>query len=338
MKVWIDLANSPQVLFFHPIVREIQRRGHTTVITTRDFAQTEQLATNCGMDHMPIGGHGGKRLSRIGLTLAGRALQLTRFARGKRIDLAVSHNSYGQVVAAAALRIPSITSMDYEHQPANHLAFRLARRVIVPEFFPEASLRRFGATPRKTRLYHGVKEQMYLADFEARPGYLETIGIATDRVVVAVRPPGTWGLYHNFENELFDPVFKHVTAQPNAMIVFLPRVASQGDAVGALGLRNVIVQRTAVDGPNLLYHSDLAISGGGTMNREAAVLGTPAYSIFQGKSPAVDRYLVEQRRMTLIREPSDIRLIDVRRKQPGTRMPGEALVREVTDAILEPLN
>jgi predicted glycosyltransferase len=338
LRIWIDLANSPQVLFFHPIVQEIERRGHTTVITTRDFAQTEALATNCGMRHTPVGGHGGKRLSRIGLTLADRAWRLARFARANRCDLAVSHNSYGQSLAAAALRIPSVTLMDYEHQPANHLAFRLARRVIVPEFFPEAALRRFGATPKKTRRYRGVKEQIYLADFVPRPGFLQTLGIAPDRVVVVMRPPGAWGLYHDFENELFDPVFKYVVGHADATVVFLPRVASQSDAARARRLPNVIVPADALDGPNLLYHADLVISGGGTMNREAAVLGTPAYSVFKGKSAAVDRYLVEQGRMTMIGEPSDIPRIEIRKKQPGAAMSGAALVRDVTDAILEPLN
>jgi predicted glycosyltransferase len=42
---------------------------------------------------------------------------------------------------------------------------------------------------------------------------------------------------------------------------------------------------------NLIWYSDLVISGGGTMNREAAALGVPVYSIFLGKSGAVDRYL-----------------------------------------------
>ena len=59
--------------------------------------------------------------------------------------------------------------MDYEHQPANHLSFRLARRVIVPATFPEASLRRFGASPKKIVRYEGFKEELYLADVAPDP-------------------------------------------------------------------------------------------------------------------------------------------------------------------------
>ena len=79
----------------------------------------------------------------------GRAAALRKWARDRGFDLAVSHNSYAQIAAAAALGIKTVTLMDYEHQPANHLAFRLASRVIVPRAFPAAELRRYGAAMRK---------------------------------------------------------------------------------------------------------------------------------------------------------------------------------------------
>jgi predicted glycosyltransferase len=44
------------------------------------------------------------------------------------------------------------------------------------------------------------------------------------------------------------------------------------------------------------------------MNREAAALGVPVYSIFRGKLGAVDRYLARQGRMVLIEKPEDIPL------------------------------
>ena len=53
----------------------------------------------------------------------------------------------------------------------------------------------------------------------------------------------------------------------------------------------LIIPDHVVGGLNLIWFSDLVISGGGTMNREAAALGVPVYSIFRGKIGAVDRYL-----------------------------------------------
>ncbi len=334
MKIWIDLANSPQVLFFRPLVPELERREHAVTITSRDFAQTAQLADRYGLRHTVVGGHGGKKLSRIGLRILERTWALVRFARSQKFDLAVSHNSYAQALAAWILHIPFVTSMDYEYQPANHICFRLASRVIVPECFPDWALRKYDATPCKTAYYHGLKEQVYLGDFTPQPDYLASVGIPTDRIVVAMRPPGSWGLYHHFDNPLFEQVLDHIAASPEVYIVFLPRIASQGDAMRAQGRANVWVPPAALDGPNLLYHADLVISGGGTMNREAAVLGTPTYSVFKGKLAAVDHYLINCGRMAHVAEENDIPAIWIGKKQLHNRLNGDRLVQEITEAIL----
>ena len=151
MRIWIDLANSPHVPFFRSLANEFTRRNHEVVLTARAFAETVALAEAAGFAPQVIGGHGGDRLSGKAGNLVQRALALARWARGRNLDLALSHNSYSQILAARALSLRSVTLMDYEHQPANHLAFRLASRIIVPREFPEASLSRFGATAAKVK-------------------------------------------------------------------------------------------------------------------------------------------------------------------------------------------
>src|SRR5258705_255265 len=142
----------------------------------RDFAETVKLAEAAGFVAEIIGGHGGGKLSGKAGNLVQRALGLARWARGRNLDLAVSHNSYSQILAARALSLRTITLMDYEHQPANHLAFRMATRIIVPNAFPEAALARFGASPAKVKRYAGLKEDVYLADFRSDPEFPKLLG------------------------------------------------------------------------------------------------------------------------------------------------------------------
>jgi predicted glycosyltransferase len=339
MRVWVDLATPPQVLFFRPIIAEMETRGHEVVITVRDFSQTVSLATQLGYEHTTIGRHGGNSLAGKGLGILRRAMGLVAFARGKRFSLAVSHNSYAQALAAAAMRLPLVTLMDYEHQPANHIAFRLARKVIVPEPFPDEALRRYGAPERRVKRFPGVKEDIYLADFAPEPGFLEKLGIPPEKIVVTLRPPATMATYHNFENPLFEKVVDYLVSNPDVYIVFLPRVSQQADDLATRARDNIMVPREAVDGPNLIYHSDLVISGGGTMNREAAVLGTPAYTIFKGEMAAVDRYLIESGRMTLIDGPEDIANIVIEKCEKArgqATIGGSRLLQEVVDTILQP--
>jgi predicted glycosyltransferase len=336
MRVWVDVVNSPQVLFFRPIIAELVRRQHDVFVTSRDFAQTVPLASQYGLAHAQIGHHGGRRWLSIVRRTLGRALALVSWARRQPgIDLAVSHNSYSQGLAAALLRVPSVTLMDYEHQPANHLCFRLARRVIVPEVFPDEWLDRYGAT-RKAIKYPGLKEQVYLSDFSPSPDFRREQRISDQRVVIPIRPPAPWAPYHRFENTLFDDVLADLASRAQTYIVFLPRIPAQADAARRLGYPNLWIPRRALNGPDLLYHADLVVSGGGTMNREAAVLGTPTYTVFKGRLGAVDRYLIERDRMVQVSELEDIGKIHVeKRNGHATSMHAPTLVGKITDLILE---
>src|SRR5205823_5258573 len=216
-----------------------------------------------------IGGHGGGTFRGKAGNLLGRAAALRKWARARGFDLALSHNSYAQIAAAAALGIKAVTLMDYEHQPANHLAFRLASKVIVPQTFPAAELRKYGATMRKVKRYEGTKEDVYLADFVPDPAFPETLrklNIASDDVSVVARPPAREALYHRFENELFDELIGHLNSQPATRIVMLPRSAAQRENYEKRLMANLIVPRDVLDGANLIAAADLVVSAGGTMN------------------------------------------------------------------------
>ncbi len=352
MRIWIDLANSPHVLFFRPLLRIFRERGHEVTLTARDFAQTVSLARKFDMDCAVIGRHGGaNRLVKV-FNLLGRAGALRDFAREKRVDLAVSHNSYAQAVAAWRLGIPCATLMDYEFQPANHVAFRLADRVIVPRVFPEDDLRRCGATPDRVATYDGLKEEIYLSDFEPRPGGLEVpvepcaprIGQPAERtvlylgqeerVVVVLRPPPTMAAYHSFENPLFPRVLERLAEREDTVGILLARTPEQQAEYRTLGPRNVVLPLEPLDGPEAMSHADLVISAGGTMNREAAVLGTPAATIFTGTIGAVDRRLIEEGKVSALRTAEDVARLEFRRKVPGLRMRNPGLVGEVANLIL----
>jgi len=323
MRIWIDLANSPHVPFFHALIPEFASRGHQVEITARDFAQTVELATKANLLPHVIGGHGGGSITGKAGNLVGRAAALRKWARARGIDLAVSHNSYAQIAAAAALGIKSVTMMDYEHQPANHLAFRLASRVIVPRAFPAAELRKYGASLRKVKRYDGLKEDVYLADFEPDPSFAETLrklGVAEHDVLVVARPPAREALYHRFENELFDELLAQLNSQPGVKIILLPRTEAQRDEFESRELQNMIMPRDALDGSNLVAAADLVISAGGTMNREAAVLGVPAASIYAGKWAAIDEALVKEGRLQKIDSEIKLEQLVVQKKaSPDSR-------------------
>ena len=338
LRIWIDLANSPHVPFFRALIPEFVARGHQVEITARDFAQTVELAMKAGMTPHVIGGHGGGTITGKAGNLVGRAAALRKWARDRGIDLAVSHNSYAQIAAAAALGIKSVTLMDYEHQPANHLAFRLASRVIVPRAFPAAELKRFGASMRKVKRYDGTKEDVYLADFTPDPAFvltLERLGITSQDVLVVARPPAREALYHRFENEMFDELLRYLSLQEKVKIVLLPRSEVQKEEFAARKLADVIFPGEALDGSNLIAAADLVISAGGTMNREAAALGVPAASVYAGKWAAIDAELMREGRLIRIESRKDFESLVVPKKPKPNPRNARAVRAEVLKLILE---
>lgn len=337
--IWIDLANSPHVPFFRELIPEFERRGHETVITAREFAQTVELAQSAGLKTEIIGGHGGAGLFGKARNLVGRAAQLARWARGRGISLAVSHNSYAQTAAARFLGIRSVTLMDYEHQPANHLAFRLASRVIVPRSFPAEALRRTGARARKVRRYNGTKEDVYLAGFAPDPAFakeLEELSIKTSDVLVIVRPPASEALYHRFENELFDELLERLCASAEVKVLLLARSPAQRELYGGRECANLLMPRRALDGANLIAASDLVVSAGGTMNREAAALGVPAATIYAGRWAAVDEELLREGRLMRISTKDDLESLPLRKKEAARARRAAHVREEVANLILEP--
>jgi uncharacterized protein len=342
VKVWIDLANSPHVLLFAPLVHRLEELGHEVALTARDHAQTVELALERWERVTVIGGDSPKGRTRKAATMGDRARRLLPWARAERPDLALGHNSYGQLIAARALGIRSLNAMDFEYQPLNSLSFRLADRLLLPVALSGTRVRRQGATPRKTRYYDGLKEEIYLGDFEPNPDVPRAVGFERGRwkVLVVARTPPSRAIYHRFGNPLFLDALRSVGRQEDALCVVLARHPEERAALGELGLANLVVPGRAVDSRSLMYAADLVLGGGGTMTREAALLGVPTYTLFAGEPPAVDRWLEQRGLLRRLRTPAELAAPAPRRAEPAglerLRSRGEELVelfvREATDA------
>lgn len=339
MKVWIDLSNSPHPLFFAPIVRGLRDEGNDVFLTARDNAQTVELARARWPEAEVIGGESPPGRPAKAAVIARRVTALRRWARRTRPDVALSHNSYAQIVAARSLGVPAVTAMDFEHQPANHLAFRLAATILVPEVLAVPELARQGATSAKLVRYPGLKEELYIGDFEPDAEILATMGITPrPRTVVVARTPPTRATYHQFGNPLFVDAVRAVCSRSERVCIALVRHSEQRVALRELGLENCLVPETAVDSRSLIYAADAMIGAGGTMTREAALTGVPTWSLYAGQTPTVDASLERQGRLARLVDPRQLDDLEPRAHAP--RDPAElrdraaAILRVVLDATV----
>lgn len=295
MKIWIDMTNSPHVLFFTPIIADLTRAGHEVIVTARHYAQTVDLLGMRGIEATVIGQHRGRSLVHKAWGLATRSARLVAFGASRGFDVAVSHNSNDLAVAAWLLRIPQVIIGDYEHATlAYKITTRFATRVMFPDVIPTEAFMVHGVHRDRIVRFAGLKEHVYLGDEPADQPVREMLGVAPDEIMALLRPPATMSTYHRFGNALFDAVVERCVNTPGVRTVVVPRTAEQAVALRPTMPEGAVLVERALDGPSLVTQADLVVSAGGTMNREAAVLGTPAYTVFAGTLGAVDAELIRR--------------------------------------------
>ncbi len=339
-KIWIDLDNSPHVPFFIPIMNELEKRGHSVFLTTRDCFQVCSLADYYELNHKTIGRHyGANKLLKVIGTLW-RSLQLAPTILKEKPDISLSHGSRSLILLSSLLGIPTIHFFDYEY--IKFLPFLKPSLGIAPEMINSPDLSKHFKWGYQR--YRGLKEDVYVSSFRPSPSVLRKLNLKAEDIVATVRPPATEAHYHNPESErLFFEVVEYLGSNPNVRLVILPRnEKTQRNLVYRTWPkwceeRKIIVPDEALSGLDLIWHSDFIVSGGGTMNREAAALGVPVYSIFRGKIGKVDKYLVEQGRLTLIETVEEVRskIRPIRRPKGKDANFGDRMALKQIMAIVE---
>ena len=334
VRIWIDITNAPHVLVLGPVIRRLLDLGHEVSVTARDFSQTLPLLEQHGIRHTVVGRHQGRRVTRKALGLLGRTVRLAAFGARNRFDLALSHGSNDLAIAAFFLRIPHVTMFDYEFaRLAHNVNLRLSTKILIPDAIPSEPLHAYGGRDEKIDKYPGLKEEYYLSDFVPDPSILRGLGIDSRKIIIVMRTAPDFAMYHRFENSLFLDLLEEFSSRPEAVTVLLPRTPEQRRELEQKGYSNVLIPQGAIDAQSLIQAADLVVGGGGTMNREAVALGTPAYTLFEGKLGAIDRMLIEQGRLVKVERVDDVRLVKKTLSGAGARRDPSVLVERILATV-----
>jgi len=312
--IWIDLCHAPHVLFFKPIIEQLQKEGHRVSVTVRDAFETTDLAKKYLQHYQVIGKHYGKRKLNKIIGLMIRSLQLVLFAFHKKIDISINLGSPFQILAASLLGIPGVAFCDYEH--SNKFFYNLfAEKIVVPEIIPDNALRANKISLNKVIRFSGIKENVYIPHFKPDKGILSQLGLDPGKIIVTVRPPADKAHYHNARAEgLLTGILNYLVRQPETQITVLARDRMQQQQLRQQYDGRINIPAHAVDSISLFYYSDAVFGGGGTMNREAAALNIPVYSFFQGTIGSVDRYLARIGKLQFINSMEQIQKLQLRKR------------------------
>ncbi len=348
--IWIDVDNSPHVPLFAPLIKFYRDSGVEVVLTARNHAQTIELLENAGFGGTfeIIGKHYGKNKFNKVKGLLVRAKELVSYIKNrKNIKVAISHGSRSMVLAARWLKIPIISMYDYEFTETT-IFNRFSDKVLVPDGISEKILDEINLPVSKRVKYEGLKEELYLNYFEPNQGFwrefteTNNLNIPKEKVLIALRPPATTANYHNAESEvLLNELLRYFLGDEKTFTVILPRTGEQKSEIEQsiktlkLDANRCFLIEKAINGLDLATSVDLLVSGGGTMNREAVLLGTPVYSIFAGKQGALDAAMEKSGLITFIRKPADISKIRLEKKNGAEKT---ALTDRVESCVKEQIN
>jgi len=295
MKILIDMSNSPHVLFFRPIIKELEKKGHEVKIIARDHAQTKQLLDLFGMEYNLIGKHAGKSMIKKLLNALSRVLEISRYISKENPDVCISHQSPYIIYASFLKGKKSIYVFDNDQAvQQNKVTFPIASRVMCPESLGEKG--------NKFIKYPGTKESLYLSSWKNNwKGINKIRKIKKKKILIRTEISGA--AYHKGDSLL--EVVKKICKK--YQVVVSPRTEEQKDSYKKI--EGVIVLEKLVDGPTLMKSVDMITGGGGTMNREAAVMGKPVISLYSGELLASDKYLIKKGLMIHNQNPS-FELID----------------------------
>jgi predicted glycosyltransferase len=292
MKIWVDLSNSPHVLFFKEMIIELKKKHHV-VVTCRHLANTKELLELQDFDYEVIGRHYGKNPVKKLMGLKIRSFLLYQYLKRKSIDVSISHSSFYSPIVSKLLGIPCIYLNDNEHAAGNRISFIFADRIMIPEFLAIKKVLMQGAKVSKIIQYPGVKEGVYLWNYKSKK--LEnTTDLENDKTkkTIYIRPEPMTAQYYKGKINFIDNML--IDLRKRYRIVLLPRSNYQKIYYKQEQFKGIEVAEKTIPLEDIISKCDLFIGAGGTMTREAAVLGIPTISIYQEKLLDVDQYLIQK--------------------------------------------
>lgn len=286
--IWVDLTNLPHVHLFKAFIKK-----HKPLVTTRRFGQLTELLDEYDVEYVSVGRHGGRGKEEKLIESASRAKKLAQIVSRERISLAVAKHSVELPRVAYGLGIPVLQIVDNEHaEHQNRLFLSLCTRIIVPDSLDRKRLISQGAEASRIRTFNGLCEFEHIRSFKPNE---DALGELDAGEYVLVRPSALYAAYFSSADKTREVIEE--LANKDYQVAVVPREKER--YANAVSVKNA-------DSLSLIYFARTVIGGGGTMNRESALLGTPTISYYPQDLLGVDRFLIGKKLMYHCRDVGEV--------------------------------
>lgn len=304
LKVWIDIDNPAQVQYLLRFQAAFTKLGAEVLVTARNTGMTADLISGHGGAAQIVGGEFGRSKFRKAVGTAGRAVGLAAVCRMWGRPATVISSSRATALACLWMGISQFALIDYEH--VNLSVYRQTGcHVIHPDVIPVEFFLQRGFKRSQLMPFRGLKEDISFSTVALPSMHLEPNRGQVVRILV--RPPAEQSHYYvNESGTVTREVLNFLSARSDTQVLFSPRHPWQRAYLdGQPWVLDPVLIGEAVPFLELLSRADAVVSAGGTMLREAAYLGIPAFSTFRGVPGAVDLHLETQGRLNFIRSSQD---------------------------------
>jgi len=286
--VWLDALTPKQGRLVACLATALEGAGFEVLVTCRDHECTRWAIEAYGLEPVVVGSYGGEgRLGKL-LADAERTAELARLVEGRGVGALVAYPNPSAARVAFGLGIPYVALDDTPHaEAANRLALPLASALIAPEAL-RGDFDRYLLPGTRVLYYGGVDEVLWVRRFRPSGSALRELGLER-RGYVVVRPEEYKAAYYRWGGWAWLQLCEELERRGLRAVV-LPRYEEQRAAALERGFT---VPSGCVDGLDLAYHALAVVTGGGTMAREAALLGVPSFYTFPLELK-VSRYLEER--------------------------------------------
>lgn len=337
MNIWIDIENIPHVPFFKPIIDELKKREHNVVVTLRDCQGSKALADEYDLEYELLGEQSKFKIRSLKIaSVLFRSLRLILWARDKNINKSVSHGSRSLVLASKFLKIQSLIFLDYENADLSHLTSPTTT-FCIPDGIPISIFQEKTQGSKSISQYPGFKEVIYAERSQDLSDIRKEFSIDEKKIVAVIRPSASRAHYHNNRSEeIFFEILNYFVEQKDAIAIVIPRYPEQKAKIKRLysQYNSIIIPAHPIKNPKLLGIADMVLSGGGTMVREAAAVGIPAYTFFTGELGALDLSMIKDNLITQLSSVADICKIKLQKYTDGKIIESSKTLGVIIDKIL----
>lgn len=315
MRIWYDACTGKHVRYGTAIARHLRKSGHEVVFTTREHPDTLGLAKSLGENPIIIGKYDPRSLLTRLEESANRMLGFAELFRNGAPDTAISSQSVELCRFAFGLGVPMILTADTPHATAvNRLTIPLANTLLTSEAIPKRLFKKYGA--QKILQFKGVDELAWVKD----SGQSSTFEFR--RPLIVVRQMETRAAYALGKGDVTIKIAQKLTSLGN--VLFLPRYSRPKN-------ERLMVVEGFVDSARLAAQSDLVVSVGGTIAREAALQGTPSIVISEFTRIQVNEYLSKKGFPLFMVSPSKV--LSCAKQYLGKRIDVKAKLAELENPV-----